>query len=76
MIKSPTYIKNVQDDDIRGGRAQLIGCLHPNLIRREEREVARDVAGVALLRRAVANALFLCAVPPAHGDEEEEQPLR
>lgn len=75
MINSPTYIKNVQDGDVRGGRAQLIGCLHPDLIRREEGEVARDVAGVALLRRAVTKAFFLRAVPPAHRNKEEEQPL-
>lgn len=75
MINSPTYIKNIQDDDVRGGRAQLIGCLHPNLIRREEGEVARDVAGVALLRCAITNAFFLRAVPPAHRNKDEEQPL-
>lgn len=73
-INSPTYIKNVQDDDVRGGRAQLIGCLHPNLVRREECEVARNVAGVALLRRAVTNALLLCAVPPEHANKEKDHP--
>lgn len=71
MINSPTYIKNVQDDDVRGGRAQLIGCFHPNLIRCEEGEVARDVAGVALLCRAVTNTFFLRAVPPAHRNKED-----
>lgn len=66
MMNSPTYIKNVQDDDVRGGGAQPIGRLHPNLVWREEGEVSRDAAGVALLRRAVANALLLHAVPSAH----------
>lgn len=73
MMNSPTYIKNVQDDDVRGGGAQRIGCLHPNLIRREEGEVARDAAGVALVCRAVANALFLRAVPPAHRSKGQEE---
>lgn len=75
-MNSPTYIKNVQDDDVRGSGAKLIGCLHPNLIRREEGEVAGDPAGVALLRCAVANALFLRAVPPAHRSQRSrgEQP--
>lgn len=44
-----TYIQDVQGGDVRGGRAQLVGGLHPDLVRREEGEVAGDVAGVALL---------------------------
>lgn len=72
MMKSLTYIKNVQDDDVRGGRTQRISGLHPDLIRSEEGEVARDAAGVGLIRRAVASALFRRAVPPAHRGKGQE----
>lgn len=59
-----TYIKDVQGGDVRSGCAQLVGCLHPDLIRGEEGEVARDVAGVTLLARAVTFTFFLRPVPP------------
>lgn len=60
----PTYIKDVQRGDVRGSRAQLIGCLHPDLIRGEEGEVAGDVAGVTLLPCVVNFTLLLSPVPP------------
>lgn len=63
-LRLPTYIEDVQGGDVRGGRAQLIGCLHPDLIRSEEGEVAGDVAGVTLLPRAVIFTLLLSPVPP------------
>lgn len=72
MMNSPTYIKNIQHDDVRGGGTQPIGRLHPNLVRREEGEVSRDAAGVAPLSRAVVDALFLAAGPPVHGSKGQE----
>lgn len=72
MMTSPTYIKNVQDHDVRGGGAQLIGGLHPNLVGREEGEVPRDAAGVAVLGRAIADTLLLSARPPAHRSRGQE----
>lgn len=67
----PTYIEDVQGGDVRGGRAQLIGCLHPDLIRGEESQVAGDVAGVPLLPCDVVFTLPLCPVPPGqkHSDQ-------
>lgn len=62
----PTHVQDVQGDDVGGGRAQLIGRLHPHLVRREQSEVAGDVAGELLLRPgATASTLCLCPVPPA-----------
>lgn len=72
-MNSPTYIKNVQHDVVRGGGAQPVRCLHPNLIGREEGEVARDAAGVALLGRAVADALLLGVGPSAHRSKGQEE---
>jgi len=64
--RSPTDIEDVQGGDVRGGGAQFIDRLHPDLIRGEEGEVAGDVAGVALLPRAVQHTLLLLPVPPGH----------
>lgn len=60
-----TYVQDVQGGDVRDRWAQLIGRLNPNLVRGEEGEVARDVAGVTLFSCAVVFTLFLSAVPPA-----------
>lgn len=60
---SLTYIEDVQGGDVRGSRAQLIGCFHPDLVRSEEGDVAGDVAGVTLVSRAVIVTLLLFTVP-------------
>lgn len=67
----PTHVQDVQGEDVRAGGAQLIGRLHPHLVRGEESEVAGDVAGERLRLHPGADVLTLRLgpVPPApdHG---------
>lgn len=67
---SLTYIEDVQGGDVRGSRAQLIGCFHPDLVRSEEGDVAGDVAGVTLVSCAVIFTLLLFAVPSGHKNRD------
>lgn len=64
--RGPTYVQDVQGGDVRGGRAQPVGRLHPDLVRGEEGEVVADAAGVPPLSHAVALTLLFSPVPPGH----------
>lgn len=66
LYKAPalTHVQNVQGGDLRGGRAQLIGCFYPDLIGSKEGRIAGDVARITLLACSIISTLLFSLIPP------------